>query len=127
MRAVFDLLLMRLEEPREKASKMSKGKGNLPEAAEEPALKKKSQEKRAVRKKHSHRKPIAEEPPGPQTAEAKGQEDIPAGVAASPATEEADSGLICRGEQTRVTLWSHPKDQGVLSLFTKSPQRGSGQ
>lgn len=97
LRAVFDLLLMRLEEPREKASKMSKGKGNLPEAAEEPALKKKSQEKRTVRKKHSHRKPIAEEPPGPQTAEAKGQEDIPPSVAASLATEETDLGLICRG------------------------------
>ncbi|EDL96942.1 rCG60946, partial [Rattus norvegicus] len=87
---------MRLEEPREKASKMSKGKGNLPEAAEEPALKKKSQEKRAVRKKYSHRKPIAEEPPEPQTAEAKGQEDIPPSVAASLATEETDLGLICR-------------------------------
>lgn len=97
LRMVFDLLLMRIEEPREKASKMSKGKGNLPEAAEEPALKKKSQEKRAIRKKHSHRKPIAEEPPGPQTAEAKGQEDIPPSVVAARATEEADLGLICRG------------------------------
>lgn len=94
---VLNLLLMRIEEPREKASKISKGKGDLPEAAEEPALKKKSQEKRTNRKKHSHRKPIAEEPSGPQTAEARGQEDIPPSMAASHATKEADLGLICRG------------------------------
>ncbi|XP_021077546.1 uncharacterized protein C6orf222 homolog [Mus pahari] len=97
LRLVLNLLLMRIEEPREKASRVSKGKGDLPEAAEERALRKKSQEKRTSHKKHTHRKPIAEEPPGPQTAEARGQEDIPPSLAASRAPEEADLGLICRG------------------------------
>ncbi|XP_028623673.1 uncharacterized protein C6orf222 homolog [Grammomys surdaster] len=97
MRIVLNLLLMRLEEPREKTSKTSKGKGDLPEATEEPALRKKSQEKRTSRKKHSHRKPITEEPPGPQNTEAQGQEDIPPGLVASHTTEEADLGLICTG------------------------------
>lgn len=118
-RIVMNLLLMRLEEPREKASRVSKGKGDLPEATKEPALRKKSPEKRTSRKKHSHRKPIAEEPPGPQTAGAQGQEDTPPGLFASHTTVEADLGLIYRGEQTRVTPYSHPKDQGALSLFTK--------
>lgn len=111
LRVVLNLLLMRLEEPREKASRTSKGKGDLPEATEEPALRKKSQEKRTSRKKHSHRKPIAKEPPGPQTTEAQGQEDVPPGLLASHATEEADLGLICRGEQTRVIPLPHPKDR----------------
>lgn len=113
LRLVLNLLLMRIEEPREKASRGSKGKGDLPEAAEEPTLRKKSQEKRPSRKKHSHRKPIAEEPPGPQTVEAQGLEDVPPSLAASLAPNETDLGLICRGEQTRVTPLSHPKDQGA--------------
>lgn len=126
-RVVLNLLLMRIEEPREKASRASKGKGDLPEAAEEPALRKKSQEKKTSRKKHSHRKPIAEEPPGPQPAAAQGQEDIPPSLAAPRAPEEANLGLICRGEQTRITPLSHPKGQGAPGLFTKSPQIRSGQ
>lgn len=97
LRLVLNILLMRIEEPREKASRASKGKGDLPEAAEEPALRKKSHEKRTSRKKHSHRKPIAEEPPGPQTAEAQGREDVPPSLAASSAPHEIALGLICRG------------------------------
>ncbi|GAB1300805.1 Protein BNIP5 [Apodemus speciosus] len=96
-RIMMNFLLMRMEEPREKASRMSKGKGGeLPDATEEPAPKKKSQDKRTSRKKHGHRKPV-KEPPGPQTADTQGQEDIPPSVAASRVPEEGDVGLVCRG------------------------------
>ncbi|CAH6789952.1 Bnip5 [Phodopus roborovskii] len=86
------------EEPREKASRKSKGKGQtskFPEAREEPGLRKKSQEKKTGRKKHGHRKPGAEEPTGPQSSEADGQEDTLPSLAASQ-SEEAGPGLICR-------------------------------
>lgn len=112
----LNLLLLRLEEPREKANRKSKGKGERsepPEWAEEPALSKKSQEKRAGRKKHSHRKPTAEELRRPQNSEIE-------------AEEEADLGLSQRGEQIRVTPLSHPEGQAALSLFTRCPQPRSG-
>uniref|UniRef100_A0A8C8TC97 BCL2 interacting protein 5 n=1 Tax=Peromyscus maniculatus bairdii TaxID=230844 RepID=A0A8C8TC97_PERMB len=123
MSVLLNILLLRvgLEEPREKASKKSKGKGEaskLPEAAEEPGLRKKSQEKKSGRKKHSHRKP---EPTGPRNSEAEGQEDTLPSLAPSH-TEEVDLGLIRRGEPSRVTPLSHPKDQGALSLSPKCPQ-----
>lgn len=116
-----------LEESREKASRKSKGKGQTsksPEAGEEPGLRKKSQEKRTSHK-HGHRKPAAEEATGPQSSEAEGQEDILPSLAASQ-SQGADLGLICRGEQTRVTPLSHPKDQGALSLSTVCPQLRRG-
>lgn len=123
MSVLLNILLLRvgLEEPREKASRKSKGKGEaskLPEAAEEPGLRKKSQEKKSGRKKHSHRKP---EPTGPRNSEAEGQEDTLPSLAPSH-TEEVDLGLIRRGELSRVTPLSHPKDQGALSLSPKCPQ-----
>ncbi|XP_052020058.1 protein BNIP5 [Apodemus sylvaticus] len=97
-RIVMNLLLMRMEEPREKASRMSKGnRGDLSEATEEPAPRKKSQDKRTSRKKHSHRKPVVGGPPGPQTADTQGQEDMPPSLATSRVPEEGDPGLICRG------------------------------
>lgn len=110
----MNFILMRMEEPREKASRMSKGKGGeLADATEEPVPKKKPQDKKTSRKKHSHRKPVGGEPPGPQTADTQGQEDIPPILAAPRVPEEGDLGLICRGEQTRVTPLTHPKDQGA--------------
>lgn len=112
----LNILFLRvdLEEPREKASKKSKGKGEtkLPEATEEPAVRKKSQEKRTNRKKPTHKKPAPEEPSGPQNSEAEGRENLLPSIAASHAAEEANLGLICRGEQTRVTLLSHPQGPG---------------
>nr|XP_021489145.1 uncharacterized protein C6orf222 homolog [Meriones unguiculatus] len=86
VRMFLNFLLLGLEEPREKANRKSKAKGERnepPEWAEEPALSKKSQEKRAGRKKHSHRKPDVEEPRGPQNSEIE--------------AEEADLGLSCGG------------------------------
>ncbi|XP_051008466.1 protein BNIP5 [Acomys russatus] len=100
VRIFLNLLLMRMEEPREKASRKSKGKAErseLPESAQEPGLRKKSQEKKTGRKKHGHRKPAAEEPPASQNAGVEGQEDTPPSLAMSHA-EEADLGLICGGE-----------------------------
>ncbi|XP_057607317.1 protein BNIP5 [Chionomys nivalis] len=98
----LNILFLRfdLEEPREKASKKSKGKGEtkLPEATEEPAVRKKSQEKRTSRKKSTHKKPAPEEPTGPQNSEAEGHENLLPSIAASHAAEEANLGLICRGE-----------------------------
>lgn len=97
-RTALNFLLMRMEEPREKASRMSKGKGGgRTDTTEESAPKKKPQDKRTGRKKHSHRKPVGGEPPGPQTADTQGQEDIPPSLAALCVPEEGDLGLICRG------------------------------
>lgn len=122
----LNILFLRfdLEEPREKGSKKSKGKGEtkLSEATEEPAVRKKSQEKRTSRKKPTHKKPAPEEPTGPQNPEAGGHENLLPSLAASHAAEEANLGLICRGEQTRVTLLCPTlKDQGAPSLSTKCP------
>ncbi|XP_055463060.1 protein BNIP5 isoform X2 [Psammomys obesus] len=86
VRMFLNFLLLGLEEPREKANRKSKAKGERTEPlewAEEPALSKKSQEKRAGRKKHSHRKPDVEEPRGPQNSEIE--------------AKEADLGLSCGG------------------------------
>ncbi|XP_031204175.1 protein BNIP5 [Mastomys coucha] len=113
---------MRIEEPREKASRASKGKGDLPEAAEEPALRKKSQEKKTSRKKHSHRKPIAEEPPGPQPAAAQGQEDMPPSLAAPRAPEEANLGLICRGGPDSDLPQALPAERGHAETPESSGQ-----
>ncbi|XP_076772599.1 protein BNIP5 isoform X3 [Arvicanthis niloticus] len=122
LRMVLNLLLMRLEEPKEKASRISKGKGDLSEATEEPALRKKSQEKRTSRKKHSHRKPLAKEPPGPQTAEAQGQEDIQPSLVASHTTEEADLGLICRGGPDSDFHQALPTEGGHAEIPDSSSQ-----
>ncbi|CAO2608726.1 Protein BNIP5 [Lemmus lemmus] len=96
----LNILLLRFdqEEPREKASKKSKGKGEtkLPEATEEPAVRKKSQEKRTSRKKPTHKKSAPEEPTGPQNSEAEGHENLLPSTAASHTAEEANLGLIYR-------------------------------
>ncbi|KAM7319135.1 hypothetical protein ACRRTK_022247 [Alexandromys fortis] len=96
----LNILFLRfdLEEPREKGSKKSKGKGEtkLSEATEEPAVRKKSQEKRTSRKKPTHKKPAPEESTGLQNPEAGGHENLLPSLAASHATEEANLGLICR-------------------------------
>lgn len=125
VRTFLNLLLMRMEEPKEKTSRKSKGKAErsveLRESAQEPAPRRKSQEKRTGLKKHSHRKRAAEEPPGPQNSGAEGQEDVPPSLAASH-TKEADLGLLCRGEQMRVTPLSCPKNQVTLNAFAMCPQ-----
>ncbi|OBS83726.1 hypothetical protein A6R68_22241, partial [Neotoma lepida] len=126
MSMLLDILLLRvgLEEPREKASRKSKGKGEtskLPEAAEEPGLRKKPQEKKTSRKKHSHRKPAAEEPTGPQNSETEGQEDILPSLAASH-TEEADLGLIRRGRPDSEIPQALPTEGGCAESSESSAQ-----
>ncbi|XP_036022990.1 protein BNIP5 [Onychomys torridus] len=126
MSVLLSVLLLRvgLEEPREKASRKSKGKGEMskhPEAAEEPGLRKKSQEKKAGRKKHSHWKPAAEEPTGPRNSEADGQEVIPPSLATSH-TEEADLGLIRRGRPDSGAPQALPAEGGCAGSSENSAQ-----
>ncbi|XP_059099866.1 protein BNIP5 [Peromyscus eremicus] len=126
MSVLLNILLLRvgLEEPREKASRKSKGKGEaskLPEAAEEPGLRKKSQEKKTGRKKHSHRKPAAEEPTGPRNSEAEGQGDVLSSLAASH-TEEADLGLIRRGRPDSEVPQASPSEGGRAESSENSAQ-----
>nr|XP_042121679.1 protein BNIP5 isoform X3 [Peromyscus maniculatus bairdii] len=123
MSVLLNILLLRvgLEEPREKASKKSKGKGEaskLPEAAEEPGLRKKSQEKKSGRKKHSHRKP---EPTGPRNSEAEGQEDTLPSLAPSH-TEEVDLGLIRRGSPDSEVPPALPAEGGCAESSESSAQ-----
>ncbi|XP_037055708.1 protein BNIP5 [Peromyscus leucopus] len=123
MSVLLNILLLRvgLEEPREKASRKSKGKGEaskLPEAAEEPGLRKKSQEKKSGRKKHSHRKP---EPTGPRNSEAEGQEDTLPSVAPSH-TEEVDLGLIRRGSPDSEVPPALPAEGGCAESSESSAQ-----
>ncbi|XP_012979812.2 protein BNIP5 [Mesocricetus auratus] len=116
-----------VEEPREKASRKSKGKGQtskFPEAREEPGLRKKSQEKRTSHKKHGHRKPAAEEATGPQSSGADGQEDILPGLAAS-RSEGVDLGLICRGRPDPEVLQALPAEEGPADSSESSAQ-GAG-
>ncbi|XP_037374601.2 protein BNIP5 [Talpa occidentalis] len=64
------------EEPKEKADR-TKGKEGLPQITEipvQPVVRKKSHDKKASRKKHSHRKSIVEEITVVQDQEAEGQE-----------------------------------------------------
>nr|XP_048307180.1 protein BNIP5 isoform X3 [Myodes glareolus] len=113
-----------LEEPREKASKKSKGKGEikLPEATEEPAVRKKSQEKRTSRKKPTHKKPAPEEPSGPQNSEAEGHENLLPSRAASHAAEEANLGLICRETPDSEILQALPTEGGHAESSESSAQ-----
>ncbi|XP_029422838.1 uncharacterized protein C6orf222 homolog [Nannospalax galili] len=95
LKVVLNFLLLRtgLEEPREKASRKSKGKEEpteVTEAAEEPAPRKKAQEKKTSRKKHNHRKPGAEEPKRTQDPDAKDQEDLLPSLTAALQAEEVD-------------------------------------
>ncbi|KAL6058934.1 hypothetical protein STEG23_022122 [Scotinomys teguina] len=127
MSIVLNILLLRIgEEPREKASRKSKGRGEtkLPEAAEEPGLRKKSQDKKTSRKKHGHRKPAAEGPTGPRNSEAEGQEDILPSLSASH-TEEADLGLIRRGRPDSEVPQALPTE-GACAESSESSAQAAG-
>ncbi|XP_041490851.1 protein BNIP5 isoform X2 [Microtus oregoni] len=122
----LNILFLRfdLEEPREKGSKKSKGKGEtkLPEATEEPAVRKKSQEKRTSRKKPTHKKPAPEESTGPQNSEAGGHENLLPSLAASHAAEEANLGLICRERPESEIPQALPTEGGHAESSESSAQ-----
>ncbi|XP_013206613.1 uncharacterized protein C6orf222 homolog [Microtus ochrogaster] len=126
MSMFLNILFLRFdpEEPREKGSKKSKGKGEtkLPEATEEPAVRKKSQEKKTSRKKPTHKKPAPEESTGPQNSEAGGHENLLPSLAASQAAEEANPGLICRGEPESEIPQALPTEGGHAESSESSAQ-----
>ncbi|EHB07820.1 hypothetical protein GW7_00633, partial [Heterocephalus glaber] len=88
------------EEPKDKASRRTKGKEeppDPPEAAEELALRKKAQDKKASHRKCGHRKHGAEEDKGNHHREAGGHDARPPKVAATLRSEEAEVGPVGRG------------------------------
>ncbi|XP_017378096.1 protein BNIP5 [Cebus imitator] len=100
----FFLLRTGHEEPREKASRRPRGPEDLsqppepPEAPGEPALRKKAHhDKKASRKKQSHKKHMVEVNKAAQDREARGQEEGLSRTAAALRSGEADLGPAHRG------------------------------
>uniref|UniRef100_A0A8C6W9M2 BCL2 interacting protein 5 n=1 Tax=Nannospalax galili TaxID=1026970 RepID=A0A8C6W9M2_NANGA len=126
LKVVLNFLLLRtgLEEPREKASRKSKGKEEpteVTEAAEEPAPRKKAQEKKTSRKKHNHRKPGAEEPKRTQDPDAKDQEDLLPSLTAALQAEEVDLEPARRGGLDSDFLQSLPMERCCAGISDSSP------
>ncbi|KAM4816150.1 protein BNIP5 [Urocitellus parryii] len=108
------------EEPREKASKRPKGKEEPtepPDGPGEPALRTRARDKKASRKRHSHRKHDAEDP----------EAGLPRTEAAS--VEEADLGLAGSGGHGHDSFLhpSLPIEVGGASFSGVSPQAAGPQ
>uniref|UniRef100_A0A8D2AX81 BCL2 interacting protein 5 n=1 Tax=Sciurus vulgaris TaxID=55149 RepID=A0A8D2AX81_SCIVU len=117
------------EEPKEKASKRSKGKEEPTEPLEVPgeaALRKKAHDKKASRKKHTHRKLGAEETKGAQDQEAGGPEaGLPRTAVAS--WEETDLHPAGRGGHDSYLQPSLPIKVGGAGSSGISPQAAGPQ
>ncbi|XP_069879605.1 protein BNIP5 [Dipodomys merriami] len=117
MKSILNFLLLRTgsEEPKDKTHRKPKWKEEPTEpseAAEDPALRKKAQDKKANRKKH--RKHDSEEILGAPNQVARGQE---VGVPV-----EADRGLACRGTQDSDGHQPLPVEGCSARLLDISPQ-----
>ncbi|XP_004674047.1 PREDICTED: uncharacterized protein C6orf222 homolog [Condylura cristata] len=131
MKSLLSFLRLSPEEPKEKADR-TKGKEGLPQATDIPeasgqlAYKKKSHDKKASRKKHSYRKPVAEEITVVQDQEAEGQEAGLSKVAVDQGSkEEANQGPAGRGgDDSHLYQPCHNQCQGA-GVSEVAPQ-GSG-
>ncbi|XP_048205166.1 protein BNIP5 [Perognathus longimembris pacificus] len=117
LKTLLNFLLLRTgsEDAKEKTNRKPKGKEEPTEpteAAEDPAIRKKAQDKKANRKKH--KKHDTEETPRALNQEAKGQE---VGVLV-----EADPGLACRGAQDNDGHQPLPIEGCSAGLLDVSPQ-----
>ncbi|XP_042539815.1 protein BNIP5 [Dipodomys spectabilis] len=122
MKSILNFLLLRTgsEEPKDKTHRKPKWKEEPTEpseAAEDPALRKKAQDKKANRKKH--RKHDFEETLGAPNQVARGHE---VGVAV-----EADRGLACRGAQDSDGHQPLPIEGCSATLLDISPQASGPQ
>ncbi|MBZ3880137.1 hypothetical protein SUZIE_156435 [Sciurus carolinensis] len=117
------------EEPKEKAGKRSKGKEEPTEPLEVPgeaALRKKAHDKKASRKKHTHRKLGAEETKGARDQEAGGPEaGLPRMAVAS--WEESDLHPAGRGGHDSYLQSSLPIKVGGVGSSGISPQAAGPQ
>ncbi|XP_053459669.1 protein BNIP5 isoform X2 [Nycticebus coucang] len=118
------------EEPREKASRQTKGKeGPLhpPESPREPDLKKRAHDKKAGRKKHGHKKYMAEEPKGAPDEDAEGPEAGLSKTAAALHSEEVDLGPARRGREDSDLHQPLVVEEGGAIALNVSPQASDHQ
>ncbi|KAM6182320.1 protein BNIP5 [Erethizon dorsatum] len=124
------LLRTGFEEPKDKASRRPKGKEEppeSPEAAEELALRKKGQDKKASRKKYGHRKHGAEEGKENRDREAGGHQARLPKMAAALYSEEAEVAPVRRGGRDSSGHHSLPSEGAGAGLSDISPRAtGSG-
>uniref|UniRef100_H0XN27 BCL2 interacting protein 5 n=1 Tax=Otolemur garnettii TaxID=30611 RepID=H0XN27_OTOGA len=118
------------EEPREKASRQTKGKEgpvHLTESPREPDLKKKAHDKKASRKKHGHKKHVAEEPKGAHDEDARGPEAGLSKTAAALHSEEVDLGPARGGREDSDLHQSLVVEESGAAALNVSPQASDHQ